>query len=200
LEKQSKNRLILTAGIISAIIMAGILASNYSRLSQTSLDTVANAAVAPDKETHIVDIAYNYVPLKKLAKDSGAIIKGTVLNTTDVVKYDNHQNPLPSTLATVRVDKVMKGFKDAQIAAGDIIEVQAIGNSMYIAPDGVDTKAGESAVFFVAQTDGDDIHNKGYVVYGEGMGKMKLKPDGKLESKFYGEMTEVELDSKINEP
>jgi hypothetical protein len=178
-------------------LIASLLATSLETTSRLELDDhqAASAQTTGKQPLGYIDITYASDSIEQAAAGADSIIVGKILNKVDVNKFDTRTNSVDATSkATVVVQKVLKG---TAISVGNIIEVQTVGNSQYIATNGADLEVGKSAMLFISASDGKGRYETGYYIYGDGFGEYKQLLNGKYLSKFHGELTENELMAKI---
>lgn len=191
------NKKILSIGIFcTAAILGGLLMANaFGTVVHPESEEAAMAQPAGNQPLGYIDITYNTDSIKEVGSAADSIIIGKVLNKTDVTKFDEKMNVDAITKAKVQVEKVLKGSK---LKIGDVIEVQAFGNSQYVASNGADLELGKKAILFISQTTTQGVLDPGYYVYGQALGEYKELPNGKYHSKYHGDMTSEEIMAQVN--
>jgi hypothetical protein len=195
------SKKILLMGVIGAVALAASLLLTIGFGTTTphpeTEDDHQTASAQPIGKQPLgyIDITYATDSIEKVAAGADSIIVGKVLNKADVNKFDTRTNTVDATSkATIEVKKVLKG---TGLNVGDIIEVQTVGNSQYIATNGADLDIGKNAILFVSASDGTGRYDAKYYIYGDGLGEYKQLANGNYLSKFHGELTENEMMAKI---
>lgn len=163
------------------LMMLFSVANNQAKLTE---DQAGNQTVSDKSIVLAAHWAKHFTDLPSMARDSDAVIQGTVLRAMPVrffadqdIRSDQFIGGIVFTDHVVRVDKVIKGnLSEGQ----EIILVQTGGNyngrTMQLEDDPL-FERGEQAILFLKDISGDQVHapdSQKFIVNGTPQARLKL--------------------------